>query len=340
MKRSDFFFDLPRDRIARFPAERREDSRLMVVDRATGVVRHSSFSRLEEWLDPEDFLVINNTRVVPARLFGTVGERRVEMLWIRSLDDREIEVFARPARALRRGRRFELDGGISAEVSGAGERGRRRLRFDVTLEKVKAAGFAPLPPYIKRERSEAVEWRDYDLRRYQTVYSRHEGSIAAPTAGLHFTPEMVTKIRNSHGIEEITLTVGPATFQPIEVEDLEDHRMGREDIHIPRETGERILSLRKEGRRLVAVGTTSVRSLETWAGLESPEESFSSELFVRPGYTFRLVDRLITNFHLPESSLFVLVCAFAGRELMQRAYGEAIEAGYRFFSYGDAMLIR
>jgi len=339
MKRRDFVFHLPRERIARFPADRREESRLMVVDRENGSIHHSRFSRLEEWLHPLDFLVINNTRVVPARLFGSVGERRVELLWVRSLDEKEIEVFARPARVCVPGRRVKLENGVTATVTGTGSRGLRRLRFDAGLEQVRAAGYAPLPPYIKRRKEEAAEWRAFDLERYQTVYARHEGSIAAPTAGLHFTPEMVERIRLSHGVEEITLTVGPATFQPIEVDDLDDHRMGREEIFIPQKTGERILNLRKD-RRLVAVGTTTVRSLETWARLDSPRERFASELFIRPGFRFAMVDRLITNFHLPESSLFVLVCAFAGMELMQRAYESAVKEGYRFFSYGDAMLIR
>ena len=339
MKLRDFSFYLPNEQIARFPANRREDSRLMVVDRESGQIRHSRFSRLEEWLNPLDFLVINNTRVVPARLFGTVNARRVELLWIRSLDANEVEVLARPARACVPGRRVELGNGIGAMVTGIGARGRRLLRFDVPLERVHAAGYAPLPPYIKRGREEAEKWRNFDLERYQTVYSRHDGSIAAPTAGLHFSLDMLERIRRRHGVEEITLTVGPATFQPIEVEDLELHRMGREEIHIPHETGARITQLRKT-HRLVAVGTTTVRSLETWAQIPAPGERFSSELFIRPGFRFRMVDRLITNFHLPESSLFILVCAFAGTGLMQRAYAEAVKEGYRFFSYGDAMLIR
>jgi len=339
MKLEDFSFHLPRERIARFPSEQRADSRLMVVDRDSGGIHHSRFSRLEDWLDTGDFLVVNNTRVVPARLFAAVGERKVELLWIRTLEAGEIEVFARPAKACVLGRRVELDGGILARVTGIGPRGRRRLRVDASLEGLRAAGYAPLPPYIKRSRSEAAQWRAFDLERYQTVYSRHEGSIAAPTAGLHFTPDMIERIRTRHGIEEITLAVGPATFQPIETDNLEDHRMGREEIRISRETAERITRLRSR-HRLVAVGTTTVRSLETWALLDPPQEEFASELFIRPGFRFKLVDRLITNFHLPESSLFVLVCAFAGKDLMHKAYATAVEKGYRFFSYGDAMLIR
>ncbi|MBN1196317.1 MAG: tRNA preQ1(34) S-adenosylmethionine ribosyltransferase-isomerase QueA [Candidatus Aminicenantes bacterium] len=339
MKRRDFAFHLPRERIARFPADHREESRLMVVDRSNGKIHHSRFSRLEAWLDPSDFMVINNTRVIPARLFASVGTRRVELLWVRSLDLKEIEVFARPARVCVPGRRLKLENGIEATVTAIGPRGLRRLRFDAGLDQVRAAGYAPLPPYIKRSREEADEWRAFDLERYQTVYARHEGSIAAPTAGLHFTPGLLERIRLHHGVEEITLTVGPATFQPIEVDNLDDHRMGPEEICIPQAAGERILNLRRH-RRLVAVGTTTVRSLETWVRLDSPCERFVSELFIRPGFRFQMVDRLITNFHLPESSLFVLVCAFAGMELMRLAYELAVREGYRFFSYGDAMLIR
>jgi len=338
MKRSDFSFVLPRERIARFPSQARPDSRLMVVDRQSGKVAHSSFSKLEEWLNPTDFLVINNSRVVPVRLFGTIGGKKVELLLVRRREDGNAEAYVRPGKACVPGTRIVFEDGITADCTGVGERGRRLLVFHAPWEAILATGFAPLPPYIKRTREEAREFRDFDLDRYQTVYARNPGSIAAPTAGLHFSRTMMDRIRQSHGVEEITLDVGAATFQPVEVDRLEDHRMGRESIEMPRTTMERILERRKNGK-LVAVGTTTVRSLETWARLDPVRERFESEIFIFPGFKFRMVDRLVTNFHLPESSLFMLVCAFAGRELMLEAYRGAVEAEYRFFSYGDAMLI-
>jgi S-adenosylmethionine:tRNA ribosyltransferase-isomerase len=228
--------------------------------------------------------------------------------------------------------------GLWAEVTGTGERGKRVLHFNQPIEHVLNTGFAPLPPYIKRKYDEAVKYRELDLERYQTVYSRTPGSIAAPTAGLHFTPGIIENIEQKTEIIEITLAVGEATFQKIAVEDIVEHRMGREYITITTKDRERILQL-KQTKQLIAVGTTSVRSLETFALQQPGEETFASELFISPGFEFKLVDKLVTNFHLPESSLFILVSAFAGLELMQKAYRIAIEEGYRFFSYGDAMFI-
>jgi S-adenosylmethionine:tRNA ribosyltransferase-isomerase len=223
-------------------------------------------------------------------------------------------------------------------VTGQGSRGRRILTFNRDISRVLENGYAPLPPYIKRKPEEARRFREFDLERYQTVYSSRPGSIAAPTAGLHFTSQILDRIKQRNPVLEIELKVGEATFQKIESDHIEEHRMGREAVSISPRVRSEIESLKKKGH-LVAVGTTSVRALETLAREQPESETFESELFIYPGFEFRMVDKLITNFHLPESSLFILVSAFAGRELMQKAYRIAVEQKYRFFSYGDAMFI-
>jgi S-adenosylmethionine:tRNA ribosyltransferase-isomerase len=339
MKLQDFRFDLPEDRIARFPAQKRDDSRLMVVERKTGSISHHLFKDIPNLIGTDDFLVINNSRVIPAKLFGTIGQKKVELLMVKiDRQNSEVEALALPAKKFKIGTTIWFENDLCAEVKGIGHRGRRILTFNKPLDEVLEKGFAPLPPYIKRKVDEAKRYKKLDLERYQTVYSKHPGSIAAPTAGLHFTPEVMETIKKKTEIIEITLNVGEATFREIEVTDISQHRMGREYITISQEDRERILRL-KESKHLIAVGTTSVRSLETYA-LEKPqEETFYSELFISPGFTFRMVDKLITNFHLPESSLFILTAAFGGLELMKEAYKIAIETGYRFFSYGDAMFI-
>jgi S-adenosylmethionine:tRNA ribosyltransferase-isomerase len=339
MKLTDFDFTLPPQLIARFPAECRDRSRLMRVERRSGEISHHRFSDLPDLLQDNDFLVMNNSRVRPARLFGTVDGRAVEMLVVKDLGENKLEVLCQPAGRFKPGASFYGEAGLKAEVVDRGERGRRVLRFDRGFAAVLEHGCAPLPPYIKRKAEEAGRHRAFDLERYQTVYAKLPGSIAAPTAGLHFTPEMLARIRGAHPVLEITLEVGEATFQKIEVDDIERHRMGRERICVPAETARLIAGLKGEGRTLLAVGTTSVRSLESFALLPEPLENFSSDIFIRPGFGFRMVDRLLTNFHLPQSSLFILVAAFAGLDLMREAYAEAIENRYRFFSYGDAMLI-
>ena len=341
MKLKDFYFKLPPERIARFPLPDRDGSKLMVVERQTGAISHHLFKDIPGLIGSDDFLVVNNSRVVPARLFGSIGATSVEVLIVRWHTERRAEVLALPAKKLREDIRIEFEGELSARVRGSGARGRRFLEFSQPRERVLKTGFAPLPPYIKRKRDEAVAFRDQDLSRYQTVYAETPGSIAAPTAGLHFTPGVLASIRKKTEILKITLAVGEATFQKIEADNLDDHRMGEEAIHIPHAVRDRIRQLRGEKRkRLVGVGTTCVRSLETLACREPESESFSSDLFIYPGFEFRMVDRMITNFHLPESSLFVLVSAFAGLELMREAYRIAVEKGYRFFSYGDAMFIK
>jgi S-adenosylmethionine:tRNA ribosyltransferase-isomerase len=339
MKLSEFDFDLPNELIARFPAERRDGSKLMVVNRGSGEIDHFHFSDLPGLLTRDDFLVMNNSRVRPARLFGRIDGRAAEMLVVKDLGDKKLEVLCRPAARFKAGAAFSSAEGLRAEVVETGPRGRRVLRFDRDYARVLEHGYAPLPPYIKRRGGEAVRYRGFDLERYQTVYARQPGSIAAPTAGLHFTPEILARIREKHPLLEITLEVGEATFQQIEVDDIGLHRMGSEKIIIAGAMARRIAGLKGEGRTLLAVGTTTVRSLESFAQLPAPLEEFTSDIFISPGFRFRLVDKLLTNFHLPQSSLFILVSAFAGLELMQRAYTQAVEQNYRFFSYGDAMLI-
>jgi S-adenosylmethionine:tRNA ribosyltransferase-isomerase len=339
MKLSDFDFDLPRERIARFPAERRDGSRLLRLDRASGSVSHHCFHELPGLLAADDFLVINNSRVVPARLLGRIGGRSAEMLLVRDLGDGKVEALCLPASRFKPGAVFAMEDGPRGEVTATGPRGRRVLLFDRNGAKVLEHGFAPLPPYIKRKAQEAVARRGFDLERYQTVYAQFPGSIAAPTAGLHFTPGVLESVREKHAVLEITLEVGEATFQKIESENISEHRMGSEKIRIDAETARCLAELKGKGQPLLAVGTTSVRSLESYALLPEPAGEFRSDLFIRPGFHFRMVDKLLTNFHLPKSSLFILVSAFTGLELLQETYMEAIREKYRFFSYGDAMLI-
>jgi S-adenosylmethionine:tRNA ribosyltransferase-isomerase len=339
MKLSDFDFVLPRERIARFPSDRRDESKLMVVTRKTGEISHFHFSALDGLLEAEDFLVMNNSRVRAARLLGKIGDKGAEMLVVRNLGQRKLEVLCQPAAHFKPGAVFIGPGGLQAEVVETGKRGRRLLLFNREYEHVLEQGYAPLPPYIKRKAGEADRYRDFDLERYQTVYARDPGSIAAPTAGLHFTPEVLARIREKNPLLEITLEVGEATFQKIEVEDIGRHRMGSEKIIIRDKVARQIGVLKSQGKKLLAIGTTTVRSLESYALLAAAAEEFHSDIFIAPGFHFRMVDKLLTNFHLPQSSLFILVSAFAGLDLMQKAYALAIEREYRFFSYGDAMLI-
>ena len=340
MKLTEFNFELPETRIARFPSKKRDESKLMLVNRKTGEISHHKFKEIVDLIDTRDFLVVNNSKVIPVRLFGQIDGKKVEMLIVKTLENNEAEVLTLPAKRFKTGEKVYIENGegLWAEVMETGYRGRRKLKFNASLEPVLNAGYAPLPPYIKRKYDEAVKYRNLDLERYQTVYSKKPGSIAAPTAGLHFTSDVVEQIKSKTEMIEITLEVGEATFQKIEAEDISNHIMGKEWITIPNETRQQILDLKKT-KNLIAVGTTSVRSMESWASLNPTVERFESQLFISPGYEFKMVDRLVTNFHLPESSLFILVCSFAGIELMHKAYRIAIEKEYNFFSYGDAMFI-
>jgi S-adenosylmethionine:tRNA ribosyltransferase-isomerase len=338
MKLKDFSFCLPPDRIARFPLKKRDGSKLMVVDRKTGSIDHCVFKDITQLLKKDDFMVINHSRVIPIKFFGTINNRSAEVLIVKKRSERLVESLTQPAKKFRIGEKFFINQDLWAEVVEIGERGRRILKFSQPYSTIFKHGYAPLPLYIKRKSTEARQYKNFDLSRYQTVYSSSPGSIAAPTAGLHFTNELLEKVRKKIAVFQICLEVGEATFQKIEVQNVEDHQMGKETITILPEVKKQIIRSKKK-KNLIAVGTTSVRALETLAQKKTVSKTFSSELFIYPGFEFQMVDKMITNFHLPESSLFILVSAFAGLELMKKAYGMAIKEDYRFFSYGDAMYI-
>jgi S-adenosylmethionine:tRNA ribosyltransferase-isomerase len=339
---SEFDFHLPEELIAQSPPPRRADSRLMVLDRETGELEHRRFSDLTEYLRPGDVLVINDTRVRPARLIGMKKETggRVEILLLKPLGEDRWEVLAKPARRLKPENTVLFGNGeLRAVVEGESDvAGGRIVRLTYEAEDLEALlerlGEMPLPPYIRK--------RLEDPERYQTVYARAVGSAAAPTAGLHFTPELLEEIRGKGvDIASVTLHVGLGTFRPVTAERVEEHRMHAEYYEVDEEAAERIRAARKRGGRVVAVGTTSVRTLETVAGLHGeivPAKGWT-DIFIYPGYRFRAVDALITNFHLPRSTLLMLVSAFASRRQILAAYEEAVNRRYRFFSFGDAMLI-
>ncbi|HET9228414.1 MAG TPA: tRNA preQ1(34) S-adenosylmethionine ribosyltransferase-isomerase QueA [Thermoanaerobaculia bacterium] len=323
MLTSDFDYDLPEDRIAQEPAPRGE-SRLLVLD-AEGPERHRRVRDLPALLRPNDLLVLNDTRVIPARLFGRRGEGKMEVLLVEKLGDRDWEALVRPGKRAKPGTEIVLEG-LSAEVVEKRE-DRYRLRFSEPVEPhLDRLGHIPLPPYIHRPDEAA------DRERYQTVFARTPGAIAAPTAGLHFSKAILEELRTAW----VTLHVGIGTFKPVSAERIEDHRMDRERYEVSEETAKAIRHTRESGGRIVAVGTTVVRTLESSGGEAG---SGSTELFITPGYRFKVVDVLLTNFHLPRSTLLMLVSAFAGRERVLAAYEEAVREGYRFYSYGDAMLV-
>lgn len=339
MKTSDFYYDLPEELIAQTPLERRDASRLMVLDRRTGEVTHRHFYDIVEYLQPGDCLVMNDSRVLPARLMGhrpTGGV--VEVLLLRDLGDKCWECLCKPGRKMQPGNQVIFgDGELTATVREVREDGNRVVEFHyegIFLEILERLGKMPLPPYIKAELK--------DQERYQTVYSREVGSAAAPTAGLHFTQELLDKIR-AKGVSTafVTLHVGLGTFRPVKAEEITDHHMHSELCMMNQETADLLNETRARGGRIICVGTTSCRTLES---LVNPDGSFCAgskwtEIFIYPGYTFKAMDGLITNFHLPESTLVMLVSAFAGREHILAAYKQAVEQRYRFFSFGDAMCI-
>ena len=362
---ADFDYALPTDLIAQAPAHERDRSRLLVLERETGASRHRTFYDLAEHLVRGDLLVINETKVFPATLFGR-SERRhaVEVLLIQETEGDSWEALLKPSRKVRAGDRLLLAGGkIEADVLEKRGEGRHLLRLacDGTLSDLLwRFGQMPLPPYIRRQRSAVSGQRSektrnasldpipstldahaLDRERYQTVYAKHEGAIAAPTAGLHFTPELIETLKG-RGIEfaPVTLHVGPGTFRPVRVERVDKHRTEGERYIVPEQTALAIKSARSEGRRVIAVGTTTVRTLEHAArGGEVSSGAGVADLFIYPGHRFTIIDGLITNFHLPRSTLLMLVAAFAGRETILAVYREAIARRYRFYSYGDAMLI-
>jgi S-adenosylmethionine:tRNA ribosyltransferase-isomerase len=337
-----FDYDLPKELIAQHPLPQRDLSRLMVLNRADESIEHSRFYMIGEYLRPGDILVINDTKVIPARLFGKKARTggRVEMLLLREIKPRIWEVLIKPVRKLYPGVILEFGSGeLKAKFLGRSPSGvfTVSLRYDGELREIlDRIGKPPLPPYIKREPDEK------DRERYQCVYAEKNGSVAAPTAGLHFTEELLGKLEERGiGITRITLHVGLGTFQPVKAEIVEKHKMHSEFFQVPPEAAEAIMNARSRGGRVIAVGTTSVRTLETVADEEgniAPSSGYT-DLFIYPGYRFKVVDGMVTNFHLPRSTLLMLVCAFAGREFTLRAYREAVKKGYRFYSYGDAMLI-
>ncbi len=350
MKTGDFDYDLPPERIAQTPVEPRDASRLMVVHRQTGRIEHRIFRDIGDYLRPGDLLVLNQTRVIPARLFGRKAATggKVELLLLNRRDAQSWEALVR-GKGLRPGVQIEIRSAgpqpaitVRAEILAGTESGSRLVRFERPIEPLlDQLGVMPLPPYIHEPLR--------DPERYQTVYSRIEGSAAAPTAGLHFTPELLVDLRRQ-GVElaYITLHIGLDTFRPVKEEQVEEHRIHTEWFELTAPVAERINRARLEGRRVVAVGTTVVRALESAAegcGGEAcgwrtvAARSGPTDLFIYPGYRFRVVEALITNFHLPRSTLLMLVSAFAGRELILRAYEEAIRRQYRFYSFGDAMLL-
>ncbi len=340
LKTSDFAYDLPEELIAQTPVEPRDSSRLLVYHRDTGAIEHRVFRDVIDYLDPKDVLVVNRTRVIPARLFGvregTGGA--IEFLLLRRLNLTDWEVILRPGRKARVGARFLFgEGELAAEVLSIAEDGSRTVRFafDGVFEDIlDRLGQMPLPPYIHEKLA--------DRERYQTVYAKVDGSAAAPTAGLHFTPELLTRIRaKGVSVVPVLLHVGLGTFRPVKAEDVREHHMHSEYYEVTPEQAEAINAARARGGRIVCVGTTSVRTLETVAdehGVVHPGRGFT-QIFITPGVPVRAVDALITNFHLPQSTLLMLVSALMGREEALRAYRVAVQERYRFFSFGDAMLI-
>ncbi|HXT14512.1 MAG TPA: tRNA preQ1(34) S-adenosylmethionine ribosyltransferase-isomerase QueA [Gemmatimonadaceae bacterium] len=337
---SDYDFDLPHDRIAQRPLERRDASRLMVVDRAAGTIAHRTFADVAQLIDPRDVLVVNRTRVMRARLLGQrASGAPAEILLLKPLGGARYEAMVSPGGKLKPGRRVDIAPGFTAEILEVTERRTRIVRLESELpldDAIERHGHIPLPPYI--ERADAPE----DAERYQTVFARESGSVAAPTAGLHFTPELLEHL-SAQGVAraEVLLHVGAGTFKPVEVDDPAQHVMHEEWYALSPESAALINARRAAGGHVWAVGTTSVRTLESAADEHGVVRAGEGEtrIFIRPPYRFRAVDRVITNLHLPRSTLIMLVAAFAGYELTMRAYREAVAHRYRFYSYGDAMAI-
>ena len=340
LRTADYDFDLPADRVAQTPAARRDESRLMVVDRAAGTITHRTFRDLAELIPAGDALVVNTTRVVRARLLGTRDSGApAEVFLLKPLGGDLYEAMVSPGGKLRPGRTVHVAPDFDVDVVSVTERRTRVVRLRTALpaaEAIERHGHVPLPPYIARADAPP------DAERYQTVYAREAGSVAAPTAGLHFTPAMLDRL-SERGVRraEVVLHVGAGTFKPVEVDDPAAHVMHEEWYHVPPAAAATLNAARAAGGRVWAVGTTSVRTLESAVRTDGSfaEASGSTRIFIRPPYAFRAVDRLITNFHLPRSTLIMLVAAFAGYALTMRAYREAIDEGYRFYSYGDAMVV-
>lgn len=336
----DFYYDLPKELIAQDPLEDRSSSRLLVLNKKTGEVEHRIFQDIVEYLKPGDCLVVNNTKVIPARLFGVKEgtQAKIEILLLKRKEKDIWETLVKPGKKCRTGTRIVFgEGLLTGEVLDVVEEGNRliRFRYDGIFEEIlDQLGQMPLPPYITHQLK--------DKNRYQTVYAKYDGSAAAPTAGLHFTPELLAQVKEQ-GIEiaEVTLHVGLGTFRPVKETDVLKHHMHSEFYRIEQKEADKINRAKQEGHRVIAVGTTSTRTLEAAVGEDGrlTEKSGWTEIFIYPGYQFRVIDALITNFHLPESTLVMLVSALAGREHVLKAYETAVKEKYRFFSFGDAMLI-
>ncbi len=337
----DFYYDLPEELIAQTPMEKRDTSRLLVLDRESGELSHRRFYDVRDYIRPEDILVVNSSRVIPARLLGeNANGSPIELLLLRMREGGVWETLVRPGKRARAGAKFCFGGILDAEILEVLSDGNRLVKFDypssykTVYEVLDAVGQMPLPPYITKKLD--------DKSRYQTVYAKEEGSAAAPTAGLHFTPELLDALRaQGTGYAEVTLHVGLGTFRPVKAEAIADHHMHAEQFHIEPEVAEEINRRRAAGGRVIAVGTTACRVLESVTDEQGIVHPMSGEtgIFIYPGYRFRAVDALITNFHLPESTLIMLVSALAGKERIMNAYETAVREKYRIFSFGDAMLI-
>ena len=341
MKVSDFNYDLPEELIAQVPIKDRDQSRLMVLNRNTKTIEDKIFKDILDYLKPGDCLVRNNTKVIPARLYGIKEETnvKVEFLLLKRIEEDIWEVMVHPGRRLKIGTKVTFgEGLLKAEILEIMEGGNRKVKFEyegIFNEILDKIGLMPLPPYIK----EKLKEKD----RYQTVYAKYEGSSAAPTAGLHFTEELLEKVKEK-GVEiaNVTLHVGIGTFRPVKVENVEEHDMHTEHYYIKKEDADKINKTKQNGGRIIAVGTTSCRVLESIADEQGrvQEQEGDTNIFIYPGYKFKCVDNLITNFHLPESTLIMLVSALAGKEYIMEAYKHAVDEKYRFFSFGDAMFIQ
>ena len=340
MKTADFYFDLPQELIAQDPLEDRSSSRLLVLDRETGKTEHHIFKDVIDYLNPGDCLVVNNTKVIPARLFGTKEgtEAKIEILLLKRKENDVWETLVKPGKKAKPGTRITFgEGLLTGEVIDVVEEGNRLIKFtyDGIFEEIlDQLGQMPLPPYITHQLK--------DKNRYQTVYAKHDGSAAAPTAGLHFTPELLEEIKaKGVNIAHVTLHVGLGTFRPVKVEDVTNHHMHSEFYIVEEDQAKLINETKKRGGKIVSVGTTSCRTLESATDENGILQAGSgwTDIFIYPGYQFKMIDRLITNFHLPESTLLMLVSALAGKDHIMAAYEEAVRERYRFFSFGDAMLI-
>lgn len=340
MKRQDFYFELPEELIAQDPLEDRSASRLLVLDKETGEVSHHSFREIADYLEPGDCLVLNDTKVIPARLIGAKEDTggKIEVLLLKRREGNVWETLVKPGRKARPGARIRFgEGLLTGEILDIAEEGNRLIRFEyegIFEEILDRLGQMPLPPYITHQLE--------DKNRYQTVYAKHTGSAAAPTAGLHFTPELLEQIeKKGVDIAKVTLHVGLGTFRPVKADDILEHHMHSEFYRIEEEAAEKINRAKRSGGRVICVGTTSCRTVESAADENGRLKACSgwTDIFIYPGYQFRVLDSLITNFHLPESTLIMLVSALAGRERTLAAYEEAIRERYRFFSFGDAMYI-